>query len=352
MRLPKHKSTVPVPTVAMDRMHVLMEQYLASIEARNYSAESIRLYRFSIHILIAWCRERGIDALQEITRPVLERYQRSVYHFRKKNGEPLTIRSQLTRLRPLKGWFRWLARQNHILHNPASELEMPRVENRLPRHILNVEEAETVLAQPETATAEGLRDRAILETLYATGMRRMELANLKAHDIDYERGTVMIRQGKGKRDRHIPIGERALAWLAKYMREVRPGFLVLSDDGTVFLTALGSGFERWQMTQMVSRYVHKAKIGKTGSCHLFRHTVATLMLENGADIRMIQELLGHVSLETTQMYTRVSINMLKRVYTATHPGANLNRGAVAPVTLDTAADLLAALDAEAADEDA
>jgi integrase/recombinase XerD len=170
----------------------------------------------------------------------------------------------------------------------------------------------------------------------------MELANLRTYDIDFERGTLMVRQGKGKKDRHLPIGERALAWLGKYMREARPGFLVSADDGTMFLTELGDGFERWRMTQLARRYVHKAKIGKEGGCHLFRHTVATLMLENGADIRVIQEMLGHANLDTTQMYTRVSINLLKRVYAATHPGANLKRR-VKAVSPEAAAELLASL---------
>ena len=114
----------------------------------------------------------------------------------------------------------------------------------------------------------------------------MEVANLKLYDIDRERGTVMIRQGKGKKDRHIPIGERALAWIAKYIAEARPELLVGSDDGTVFLSSMGAPFDRVYLTTLVRGYIRKAKIGKTGGCHLFRHTVATLMLENGADIRI------------------------------------------------------------------
>ena len=180
-----------------------------------------------------------------------------------------------------------------------------------------------MIAQPDTGAPEGLRDRAILETFYATGMRRMEVANLKLYDLDAERGTVMIRQGKGKKDRHIPIGERALAWIGKYIREARPGLLAASEDGTVFLTDAGLPFHRKQLTSLVRSYLRKSKIGKMGGCHLFRHTVATLMLENGADIRVIQELLGHAKLSTTELYTRVSINLLKQVYAATHPAASL-----------------------------
>jgi integrase/recombinase XerD len=332
-------------------MHALMNEYLEWIAVQNYTPATIVTFRVSIDYFLNWCRERGLDDVVEITRPVLERYQRSLYHYRKRNGEPLTFRSQNTRLRPLKGWFRWLARQNYLLHNPASELMLPRLENRLPKHVLNVEEAEAVLRQPDVTAPEGLRDRALLEMLYATGMRRMELAALKVYDIDRERGTVMIRQGKGRKDRHIPGGERALAWLGKYIAEARPELLAGTDDGTVFLNHYGEPFQLWQVTHLVSDYVRKAQVGKTGSCHLFRHTVATLMLENGADVRVIQELLGHASLDTTQMYTRVSINLLKQVYAATHPGASLHRpAAMKAQDAEAAAELFNVLAAEAVED--
>jgi integrase/recombinase XerD len=328
-----------------------MEEYLAWIEAQNFSADTVTTRRSCIGYFLEWCHERGLNNPTEITRPILERYQRVLYHYRKQNGEPLTFRTQNQRLRSLKGWFRWLARQNYILHNPASELILPRLENRLPKYILTAEEAEQVIQQPDITTTEGLRDRAILETFYATGLRRMEVAYLKLYDIDAERGAVMIRQGKGKKDRFIPISARALAWIGKYTREARPKLLGSVEDGTVFLTNLGEPFVRVQLTALVRHYLAKSKIGKKGGCHLWRHTVATLMLENGADIRVIQEMLGHAKLATTELYTRVSINLLKQVYQATHPAAHLKR----PETLErdpaAEAELFATLDPEAAEED-
>jgi integrase/recombinase XerD len=348
----RRKRTVREPQQPNDRMHALLNQYLVWLGAQNFSEDTVVTFRSTIGYFLDWCRERGLDDVAEITRPVLERYQRSLYQYRKKNGDPLTFRTQNSRLRSLKSWFRWLARQNHLLHNPASELILPRLENRLPKYILNVEEAETVLAQPEIATVEGLRDRAILETFYSTGMRRLEIVNLKLYDIDRERGTVMIRQGKGKKDRHIPIGERALAWVGKYIAEARPELLAAADDGTVFLNSYGEPFDRVYLTTLVRGYIRKAKIGKTGGCHLFRHTVATLMLENGADIRIVQEMLGHAKITTTELYTRVSINLLKQVYLATHPAANLNRPAVAKAEDSAAAaELMAAIEAEAEEDD-
>ena len=137
---------------------------------------------------------------------------------------------------------------------------------------------------------------------------------------------VLVRQGKGKKDRYVPIGERAIAWLEKYIREARPQLAIEPDDMTVFLTAQGEPFCLDHMTSNVKARIDAAKLGKTGACHLFRHTMATLMHENGADIRFIQEILGHVKLETTQIYTHVAIRTLQQVHAATHPGAMLEKG--------------------------
>ena len=354
-RLPKHRKPEKAQSaIIADPMRALMEDHLLWMQTQNFSDDTVTTRRSCIGYFIDWCRDRALENPAEITRPILERYQRALYHYRKKNGDPLTFRTQNSRLRALKGWFRWLARQNHMLHNPASELLLPRLENRLPKYILTAEEAEVVLQQPDLAHPEGLRDRAILEAFYATGMRRMEVANLKLYDIDTERGAVMIRQGKGKKDRYIPIGERALVWINKYIREARPELLGSVEDGTVFLTNLGQPFQRLQLTSLVRSYLAKSKIGKMGGCHLFRHTMATLMLENGADIRVIQEMLGHAKLTTTELYTRVSINLLKQVYLATHPAANLKPHTSTPATVrntEAEAELLATLDAEAEEED-
>ena len=173
--------------------------------------------------------------------------------------------------------------------------------------------------QPNLADPLGLRDRAILETLYSTGMRRLELINLKLYDLDTERGTILIRQGKGKKDRVIPIGDRALAWTQKYLEKSRPKLVAEPDDGTVFLTAQGEPFSRDHLSDAVRTHILAAQLGKTGACHLFRHTMATLMLEGGADIRFIQQMLGHADLSTTQIYTQVSIRLLKQIHSATHP---------------------------------
>jgi integrase/recombinase XerD len=321
---------------------------------KNYSPKTVEGRETALGFFITWCQTRGLTRPQEVTKPILERYQRHLFLHRKKDGNPLSARTQIAFTTPVRAWFKWLARQNHILYNPASELELPRVEKRLPRHILNVKEVEAVLAVPDLTTDLGIRDRAILEVLYSTGIRRMELINLKLHDVDAERGTVMVRQGKGKKDRMIPIGIRALDWLAKYRDDVRPAFATGADDGTLFLTTLGEAFAPNRLTQMVRETIDAAQIGKRGSCHLFRHTMATLMLENGADIRYIQAMLGHAELSTTQIYTQVAVRKLKAIHTATHPGRPIKARGKADIKDAPPTDpdiLIAALDAEGAEEE-
>lgn len=297
----------------------LKQAYLEWLAERNYSPATIRSRDVYLRYFLQWCDERSLSRPTEVTKPILERYQRYLYTYRKENGQPLTIRSQHARLVPVRAFFKWLCRQNCLLYNPASELELPRLEKRLPKHILSAKEAEAIMNQPDISDPFGLRDRAILETLYSTGLRRMEIANLRLHDLDAERGVLMVRQGKGRKDRMIPIGERAIMWIRKYVEEVRPSLVGLFDDGTLFLTNLCEPFTPNRLTQLVRDYVNAADIGKKGSCHLFRHTCATLMHENGADIRFIQQLLGHAELTTTQIYTQVAIRKLKEIHTATHP---------------------------------
>jgi len=348
----QHTPRVPIGDVRdPDSLYHAMLRFGAWQREKNYSEKTIEAREIYLRYFVAWCDTRGLRRPQEITKPILEGYQRYLFLHRKKDGQPLSTRSQHTRIVPVRALFKWLARYNHILYNPASDLELPRLEHRLPKHVLTATEAEAVMAVPELATPTGLRDRAMLETLYSTGIRRMELIGIHVHDLDTERGTLMVRQGKGRKDRMVPIGERALAWIGKYRDDVRPQLISGGDDGTLFLTHLGEAFTPNRLTQLVREHIDAAQLTKRGSCHLFRHTMATLMLENGADIRFIQAMLGHVSLNTTQIYTQVSIRQLKAIHTATHPGRMPVGRAVQEEALDTDRDaLLATLDAEAAEE--
>ncbi|MES9904936.1 MAG: tyrosine-type recombinase/integrase [Sedimenticola sp.] len=230
--------------------------------------------------------------------------------------------------------FKWLTKNNHILYNPASELDLPRKERRLPKVILTADEAETILNQPDTTSSIGKRDRAILETFYSTGIRRAELSALSLYDIDWERETLFVNQGKGKKDRVVPIGERALRWIENYQQRIRPELLVDPSETALFLNYKGERLVPDGLSFLVRRYIEQAGIEKPGSCHLFRHTMATAMLENGADIRFIQEILGHEKLDTTQQYTHVSIVKLKEIHRATHPAAKLRRDREGEEVLD------------------
>lgn len=306
---------------AETQLELLMREHLHALEVQNYSEFTVRGRAGHIQFFLDWLKERGVTQAVDVTRPVLERYQRHLFHYRKTNGEPLSFRSQHARLVPLRVWFRWMTRQNHILHNPASELELPRLGRALPKVLLSAADVERIMMLCDIEDAIGLRDRALLEVLYSTGMRRLELVRLKLYDLSLDRGLLLINQGKGKKDRYVPVGERAIAWLRKYIEEARPQLAIEPDDMTVFLTAQGEPFSRDHLTFVVKERIDAAKLGKTGACHLFRHTMATLMHENGADIRHIQALLGHEDIKTTQIYTQVAIRALQQIHAATHPAS-------------------------------
>ena len=268
---------------------------------------------------IEWCDDRGLDQPQDITRQILERYRRYLYHYRQANGEPISFATQQQRLGSVKSFFKWLTKENYILYNPASEMELPKVHRRLPKHILTHEEVNRILHQTGLHGELGIRDRAIIETLYSTGIRRTEVINLKLYDADIQNGTLMIREGKGKKDRMVPLGNRACQWIDKYMDEVRPDLVMEPDEGWLFLHEFGEPFRKNRLTDLVKKYIGAAGIDKPGACHIFRHTMATLMLDNGADIRHIQAILGHSQLSTTEIYTQVSIRKLQEVHARTHP---------------------------------
>lgn len=300
-------------------MKELLEAHCQWMETRNYASGTIHNGRLYIGRFIDWLAERGVVRAQDVTRPMLERYQRVLFHHRKQDGQPLSFAGQHVRLTTIQGFFKWLCRKYYITANPAADLELPKVEKRLPRQVLTAHEAEQILSQPDLATPVGIRDRAILEILYSTGMRRKELTGLRLYDLDLERGTVMIREGKGKKDRLLPIGQRAAAWLNKYLEEARSKLVVEPDEREIFLCVSGKGLTPGVLGNVVHEYVQRSGIGKVGSCHLFRHAMATLMLENGADLRYVQQMLGHARLNTTEIYTHITIQKLIEVHRQTHP---------------------------------
>lgn len=360
-RTPKTVLALPLDMVDPDGFGRWVARHIEWMRTRNYSPMTVTSREPWLVAFAHWCGARGITRPREVTKPILERYRKQLYYQRKADGRPLAFGSQRARLAPLRLFFSWMARENALLWNPASDLDMPKLERRLPRP-LTKEEVETVLSMPVLTDPLGLRDRAILETLYSTGMRRTELTEVRLTDIDREGGTVRIRRGKGARERIVPIGDRAVEWIDRYLAEARPQLAVDLREDRVFLSMTGEGFNPESLTNRVSRYVTGAEIGKSGSCHLFRHTAATLMLQAGADVRFIQEMLGHASLVSTQIYTHVSVRALKAVHEATHPAsskveAEATSRAIADATRDAAsepgdeAQLFLSLAAESVEED-
>lgn len=335
---PSTSTTHPSDT---NPLHAYRRAHVAWTQSTGYSEQTAQSRDRALARFIAWADARGMTQPAEITRSVLEAYQRHLYLYRKQDGQPLSIRSQKSLLQPLRTFCRWLAREHHLAYNPASELILPRTPKTLPRGLLSPQQIDTLMAQPDIGGLTGIRDRAMLELLYGSGMRRMELGALTVADLDTVACTVMVRQGKGRKDRFIPIGERAAHWVGRYLVEVRPSLVVEQNDWTLFLTDYGEPYAGGRLSDLVKRYMLLAGFTQ-GSCHSLRHACATHMLENGADLRFIQALLGHADLSTTEIYTHVAIGKLQAVHAATHPAA---QGKTARQ------DLLALLDAEAGEED-
>ena len=305
-------------TVAHSGLYPYLQRYHEAMAIQQYSQVTLQRRDSHLRRFIVWCDERGIHDPRVITKPMLEGYQRSLFYTRQPNGQPLSARTQSLYLMGLKQWFKWLTQQNYLVSNPASEVALPKFRKALPE-VLSVSEVQRLLAQPDTGTPEGVRDRAILEVLYSTGMRRKELCGLRVQDWSRARQTVMIREGKGQQDRVVPLGTQAQQWLARYVETVRYQYLMELHTPWLFLNDYGDGFNVSQLGWRVKQHLSGAGIHLPGSCHLLRHAMATHMLENGAETRYIQAMLGHKRLETTQIYTHVSVRRLQEVHAATHP---------------------------------
>ena len=311
------------PRHAPDALVLCAEDWLGHLRSRNYSEETLTGRLFGLKSFMLWAEAREVTRACEVTRPILEIYQRFLARHEPATGKRLAWSTQRERIGCLRDWFRFLTRRNVILHNPASELELPRTEKRLPAAALTQEELARLLSVPDASDPLGLRDRAMLEVLYASGLRRSELCRLECPDVSPERGTVTVRQGKGNKDRVVPLGPRAAGWVERYVREVRGRLLIDTRTPELFLTGYGGPFNPDVFSRMVSGWMARAGLEKRGSCHLLRHTCATHMLEGGADIRFIQQLLGHEKLETTAIYTEVTIRQLLEVHARCHPSGQL-----------------------------
>jgi integrase/recombinase XerD len=225
--------------------------------------------------------------------------------------------SAARRLSSLKRFYQYCLRERHIDADPTLKLDPPKRAPRFPR-TLSESDVEALLGAPDTASAIGLRDRAMLEMLYATGLRVSELVGLKTLQVNLDSGVVRV-MGKGSKERLVPLGEEAVDWIARYVREARSALKGKREPEALFLTARGAGMTRQAFWHLIRRYGLRAIPGKSLSPHVLRHAFATHLINHGADLRVVQMLLGHADISTTQIYTHVARERLKQLHAKHHP---------------------------------
>jgi integrase/recombinase XerD len=275
-------------------------------------------YPGHVRTFLSWLNSRGLD-LHDVKNEDLDAYQTALYARRKTDGKPYSTGAHANRLTSIKSFFRFLYRRGFVLTDPAATLPMPRLEQRLPRVILTKQEAERILETPDRKTPLGLRDRAILEVLYGTGIRASELVKLAVEDVDTEERLLRVVLGKGKRDRVVPLTRTAARAVERYLVEGRPKLVGRARSSILFVGVEGGQLQRGRLSTIVKEWAKEAHVRKPVTCHTFRHSVATHLLKGRADIRHIQRLLGHRSLSTTERYTRVEVSDLKEVIARAHP---------------------------------
>ena len=285
--------------------HLRVERRLADHTLESYGRDLQRLGEFAAGIQ---------KPVLQLNRTELEQFVDGLMN------DGLSPRSVARMVAAVRGFYRFGVVAQQITANPADDLQAPRAWPALPK-CLAVEEVDTLIAQPDVATPRGLRDRALIEVLYATGLRVSELIRLRASDLNLEAG-YLSTTGKGSKQRIVPIGEQASSWLTRYIREGRPRLLGGKASSWLFVNAKrGTGLSRVGFWKILKGYGRKAGLSRTLSPHVLRHSFATHLLEHGADLRSIQMMLGHADLSTTQIYTHVLEARLRSVYDRFHPRA-------------------------------
>jgi integrase/recombinase XerD len=297
-----------------------LEVRFAKRTGEHYLADARLFLRW-----LAACRV----ALKDVRPSDVQHYQGELYAACKPNGHPYAAATIMLRLMAVKTLFHFLVRRSYMLFDPSASIELPRVEKKLPRVILSEREAKQIVSAPRGRGALVLRDRAMLETLYATGIRVNELIHLKPADVDTEERVLRIVCGKGKKDRNVPLTRAAASALEAYLVDGRPALLGLRapkvrarGEAAPWLFVgqrWGAQMDRSSVGTVVKHWTRRARVKKNVSCHTFRHAIATHLLRAGADIRQIQALLGHAELSTTERYTHVAIHDLRRVIERSHP---------------------------------
>lgn len=306
------------PTLLADCLTYYLEYCLCHGESPNTLVGK----KHSINRFIVWCMLHEVDDISQITQHLVDDYQVYAYrNYQGRNGTQIqmdTLRNIMTSIKR----FVWRLYCNDFIdHNPLDKMELPKKPRRLPKNVLDKDEVLQVFELPLMFGLPGYRDRALLELLYATAIRRRELIELRLKSIDIKNKMLTVTQGKGQKDRHVPLSERACQWLLFYLKEVRPRLANIQSLDYFFVNNGGKAFTPHTASDLVHKYLLASGVANEGACCVFRHSAATHMLEEGADLRYIQEFLGHADISTTQIYTHVSIKKLKEVYLQTHPSA-------------------------------
>ena len=280
--------------------------------AEGAELNTIRSYQYDIQQLMQYCSEQDCDILKTDTTRL-----RAFVHALSDAG--LHATSINRKISSIKAFYRFLVFSNKLAINPATDLELLKVGRTLPE-VLSIEEVTTLIETADDKTPLGLRDRACMELLYAAGLRISELLGLRGQDIDMERRFLSVI-GKGNKQRIVPIGKKAIFALEQYMSSGRPVILKNRSSPFVILNARGKQLSRMGFLKILKKYRIKAGLKKRITPHMFRHSFATHLLEAGADLRAVQELLGHADISTTQIYTHIDREYLKEIYKEHHPRA-------------------------------
>lgn len=285
--------------------YLSVERGLAENTLESYQRDLIKYFNF--------LQGRKLSCFEEASRKTIIQFLAGE---REKGLSPATLTRNLASVR---SFYNFLLQEQVVQRNPAAEMETPRLEKKLPR-VLSFQDVELLLEQPQTGNPIGLRDKAMLELLYATGIRVSELVGLDINDINLRTGFLRC-EGKGSRERMIPLGSMALFSLQEYLRSGRPKLLKNKNEKAFFLNQHGRRLTRQGFWKIFKKYTLKARISKEITPHSLRHSFATHLLENGADLRSVQEMLGHADISTTQIYTQITKRKIKEIYNRTHPRA-------------------------------
>ena len=306
-------------------IRVAAERHLEALLAKQASASLLSQTRRALGLFASHLRDKHVRAIRDIEEAHLASFARALRESRAPRGTRLATASQVVYLQRVKSFLTSLARQGLLLRNPAGDLVLPGA-SPLPRTVLSVRQAARLVETPPADTKTGRRDRAILETLYGTGIRRGECARLDVQDLDLAERTLLVRNGKGHKDRLVPVPARAAAALGAYLREVRHELVVDPGERALFLTAWwGHRLNEVTISFLLRRHARAAGIAGVHP-HALRHACATHLLRGGADVRHVQAILGHKKLETTGLYTRVVVEDLREVFVRSHPRDRARRG--------------------------